>query len=79
MSDVNDESSEQQEGLRLQVASAQKQDAGKGTARLSKESIRALGLSEGDIIQVSGKRTTGEVALPPYPEDEEREPEEVEV
>jgi len=70
MSDVNDESGEQQKGLKLQVASAQKQDAGKGTARLSKESIRALGLSEGDIIQVSGKRTTGAVALPPYPEDE---------
>ncbi|MFO7767622.1 MAG: AAA family ATPase, partial [bacterium] len=70
MSDAKNQASEREEGLRLQVAGAQKQDAGKGTARLSRESIRGLGLSEGDIVEINGKRTTGAVALPPYPEDE---------
>ena len=62
-----------QEGVdtvRLQVAGAQKQDVGKGAARLTKETLRELGVEPGDIIEVTGKKNTAVIALPPYPEDE---------
>ncbi len=61
---------EAQNGVRLQVASAKAQDVGKGMARLSQKALRSLGLNEGDVVQVTGKRMTGAIALPPYPEDE---------
>jgi len=63
----------EQEGrdeIRLQVAGAKPQDVGKGTARLSRRAFEALGLTEGDIIEIDGKRVTAAMVLPPYPEDE---------
>src|SRR5690606_20474825 len=45
-------------------------DVGKGTARLSRRAFEALGLTEGDIIEIDGKRVTAAMVLPPYPEDE---------
>jgi len=53
--------------LRLQVAAAKPQDVGKGTARLA---IASLGIREGDVVELVGKRTTAAIALRPYPEDE---------
>src|SRR5690606_35978514 len=50
----------------LQVAAAKGQDQGKGVARLNVESLRALGLQGGEIIEITGKRTTAAIALPPY-------------
>ncbi len=61
---------EQPKSVRLQVASAKAQDVGKGLARLSQSALAELGLREGDVVQVAGKRTTAGLALPPYPEDE---------
>src|SRR5690606_22663026 len=55
--------------LRLQVAGAKPQDVGRGTARLPSDALHSLGLREGDVIEVIGKRSTGIIALPPYPED----------
>ncbi|PSR01994.1 MAG: AAA family ATPase [Bacteroidetes bacterium QS_8_68_28] len=62
--------SKQKQEVRLQVAGAQKQDVGKGAARLSKSAYEKLGISPGDIIEVEGKTTTGAVAIPPFSEDE---------
>src|SRR5690554_5640392 len=56
--------------LRLQVAALQGPDVGKGVARLSNEALAELGLGQGGIIEIVGKRTTAAVALPPYPQDE---------
>ena len=60
----------QEQGVRLQVAGAQKQDVGKGAARLSKSAYQQLGISPGDIIEVAGKSMTGAIAIPPFSEDE---------
>jgi transitional endoplasmic reticulum ATPase len=56
--------------LRLQVAAARGQDAGKGVVRVSQQALQALGLGQGGIVEVLGKRATPAVALPPYPDDE---------
>jgi transitional endoplasmic reticulum ATPase len=59
-----------QEGAKLQVAGAKPQDVGTGTARLSRKSMQHLGIREGDVIAIQGKRETAALALPPYAEDE---------
>ncbi len=56
--------------VRLQVAGAQKQDVGKGAARMSMQALQQLGLQPGTIIRIEGKRETAAIAVPPYSEDE---------
>ncbi|HSJ24306.1 MAG TPA: CDC48 family AAA ATPase [Longimicrobiales bacterium] len=58
------------EAAKLQVAGAKPQDVGTGTARLSRKSMQTLGIREGDVIALEGKRETAALALPPYAEDE---------
>jgi transitional endoplasmic reticulum ATPase len=58
------------EGYRLQVANARPDDSGRGIARLSRATMNALGLHEGDVVEIVGKRTTPARAVLPYPEDE---------
>src|SRR5690554_6521877 len=55
--------------VRLQVAGANERDVGKGVARLSREASDLLGISQGDIIEIVGGRTTAAIALFPYAED----------
>jgi transitional endoplasmic reticulum ATPase len=55
---------------KVQVAGAKPQDVGTGTARLSRKVMRELGVREGDVLEIDGKRTTAAIVLPPYPEDE---------
>lgn len=55
---------------KLQVANARPQESGYGLARLPRDVFRALGLTEGDTIEVIGKRNTPARAVQPYPEDE---------
>ena len=57
-------------GHRLQVANARPDDSGRGLARMSRATLNALGLSEGDVIEIIGKRSTPARAVLPYPEDE---------
>jgi transitional endoplasmic reticulum ATPase len=56
--------------LKLQVANARPQDAGRGIAHLPQASLDELGLHEGDIIEIVGKRHTAAVAVGPYEEDQ---------
>lgn len=58
------------QGRRLQVANARPEDSGRGLARLSRATMQALGLSEGDVVEISGKRSTAARAVLPYREDE---------
>ncbi len=58
------------EGLRLQVANARPDDAGRGLARLPQTAMAALGLAEGDVVEIVGKRATPARAVLPYSEDE---------
>ena len=55
---------------RLQVANARPDDSGRGLARLSRATMNALGLKEGDIVEIVGKRATPARAVLPYAEDE---------
>ena len=61
---------QRQDGTKLQVAGAKPQDVGTGTARLSRKSMQSLGVREGEVIEIAGKRPTAALALPPYAEDE---------
>jgi len=56
--------------LKLQVANARSEDSGRGLARISRENLAKLGLQEGDIIEIAGKRNTPARAVLPYQEDE---------
>lgn len=55
---------------KLQVANARPEDSGRGLARLSRATMNALGLNEGDVVEIVGKRATPARAVLPYSEDE---------
>jgi transitional endoplasmic reticulum ATPase len=55
---------------KVQVASLASGDSGRGFARLSEALMEALGVREGDVIEIIGKRSTAAVAFRPYGEDE---------
>jgi transitional endoplasmic reticulum ATPase len=55
---------------KLQVANARPEDSGRGLARLSRATMNALGLTEGDVVEIVGKRATPARAVLPYSEDE---------
>ena len=58
---------------RLQVATMRPEDSGRGIARLPRATMTELGLAEGDVIELVGKRATPARAVGPYPEDEDLE------
>jgi len=58
------------EGHKLQVANARPEDSGRGLARLSRATMNALGLNEGDVVEIVGRRATPARAVLPYSEDE---------
>jgi transitional endoplasmic reticulum ATPase len=55
---------------RLQVANLPPADSGRGIARVPKSIMDQLGLSDGDVIEIEGKRTTPARAVRPYGDDE---------
>ena len=62
---------EKTRSVKLQVASLPPADSGRGLARVPAKVMAALGLSEGDVIEIEGKRVTAARAIRPYQEDEE--------
>ncbi len=56
--------------VKLQVAAARQEESGHGIARLPKASMAQLGITEGDIIEITGKRATAARAVLAYAEDE---------
>ena len=57
--------------IRLQVAAARQEESGRGVARLPRSAFHALGISEGDPVEITGKRMSAAIAIPAYEEDEE--------
>ncbi len=55
---------------RLQVANARPGDAGRGIARMSRQTLNEISLQEGQAVEIIGKRHTTAIAVTPYPEDE---------
>lgn len=59
--------------IRLQVAAARQEESGRGIARMPRTAFQALGISEGDIVEIEGKRVTAALAFHAYDEDESLE------
>jgi hypothetical protein len=55
---------------RLQVANLPPADSGRGIARVPSKVMDQLGLADGDVIEIVGKRTTPARAVRPYGDDE---------
>ncbi|MEM3382673.1 MAG: CDC48 family AAA ATPase [Nitrososphaerales archaeon] len=53
----------------LRVAEARSRDVGRGIARLDPKVIEKLGLTPGDVVEISGKRKTVAICWPSYSED----------
>lgn len=56
--------------VKLQVANARAEESGGGFARIPRSVMAELALSEGDAVQISGKRQTVSRVMAPYDEDE---------
>ena len=56
--------------VKLQVAAARQEESGQGIARLPKSAMGALGITEGDVVEIEGKRVTAARAVLAYAEDE---------
>jgi len=57
-------------GRKLQVANARPEDSGRGLAHIPRSLMATLGITEGDVIEIVGKRATPARAVLPYTEDE---------
>ena len=55
---------------KIQVANSRPEDSGRGLAHVPRAVMAALGLTEGDVIEIVGKQVTPARAVLPYPEDE---------
>jgi transitional endoplasmic reticulum ATPase len=64
------ETLDQTRSARLQVANARPDDSGHGLARLPRSAMQTLGVVEGDVVEIVGKRSTPARAVAPYAEDE---------
>jgi hypothetical protein len=58
---------------RLQVAAARQEESGQGIARLPQTAFSALGIAEGDVVEITGKQVTAAIAVHAYPEDQSLE------
>ena len=57
--------------MQLKVAEAKQQrDVGRSIARIDSETMKALGVTVGDVIEISAKKVTAAKAWPAYPEDQ---------
>ncbi len=56
--------------VRLQVAAARQEESGQGIVRMPRSAFQALGITEGDIVQITGKRDTVAIAMSAYDEDQ---------
>ena len=61
---------ERTKSRKVQVASLPPADSGRGFARLSDKLMDELGIDEGDVVEIVGKRSTAARAIRPYGEDE---------
>ncbi len=59
--------------VRLQVAAARQEESGQGIARLPRSAFQALGITEGDVVEIVGKRSTPAIAMAAYDEDQSLE------
>ncbi len=58
--------------VQLRVGDAKQRDVARGIARIDQKTMKKLGISAGDIIEIVGKRKTSAIAWPAYSEDQDR-------
>ncbi len=68
MADAN--TAVEEKTVKLQVANAKQEESGSGMARIARTAMSALGVTEGDVIEIEGKDTTVARVLAPYADDE---------
>ena len=73
MADAEAAGAVQDRTIRLQVAAARQEESGQGIARMPRSAFQALGITEGDVIEIIGKRTTAAIAVQAYDEDQSLE------
>lgn len=57
--------------VQLKVAEAKQQrDVGRSIARMDSETMKVLGVTVGDVVEIIGKKSTAAKAWPAYPEDQ---------
>ena len=57
--------------VQLEIAEAKQQrDVGRSIARMDSDTMKTLGVTAGDIVEIIGKKTTAAKAWPAYPEDQ---------
>ena len=57
--------------VQLKVAEAKQQrDVGRSIARMDSETMKNLGVTVGDVVEIVGKKSTAAKAWPAYPEDQ---------
>ena len=70
MADADAAPAVEEKAVRLQVAAARQEESGQGIARMPRSAFQALGITEGDTVQITGKRDTVAIAMPAYEEDQ---------
>ncbi|MFC1486826.1 CDC48 family AAA ATPase [Thermoproteota archaeon] len=58
--------------IQLKVEDARQRDVYRGIARIDQQTMKKLGISAGDVIEIVGKRNTAAIAWPAYSEDQNR-------
>ncbi len=58
--------------VQLRVGDARQRDVARGIARIDQDTMQKLGISAGDVVEISGKRITTAIAWPAYSEDQDR-------
>ena len=59
--------------IQLKVEDARQRDVYRGIARIDQQTMKKLGISAGDVIEIVGKRNTAAIAWPAYSEDQNRD------
>jgi transitional endoplasmic reticulum ATPase len=70
---VSDEARENSETLRLTVDEARRDDVGRGIVRIDPETLRRIGASPGDVLEIEGRAKTVAKAMPTYKEQRGRQ------
>jgi transitional endoplasmic reticulum ATPase len=70
---VSDEARENGETLRLTVDEARRDDVGRGIVRIDPETLRGIGASPGDVLEIEGRAKTVAKAMPTYKEQRGRQ------
>ncbi|MGA2793477.1 MAG: CDC48 family AAA ATPase [Roseiarcus sp.] len=70
---MSDEARENSETLRLTVDEARRDDVGRGIVRIDPETLRRIGASPGDVLEIEGRAKTVAKAMPTYKEQRGRQ------